>query len=96
MASRHLGEEPGEQPPSGRAEHPEAYITDDVTVALGDLGGDLVQLAQHPPGALDHPGAVIREAAVGPVDQLRTQLLLQPGDVGGHVRLHREQGSSSC
>ncbi len=96
MACRHLGEEAGEQPPSGRAEHPEAYVADDVAVALGDLGGDLVELAQHPPGALDHSGAVVGEAAVGPVDQLRAQLLLQPSDVAGHVRLHREQGSSSC
>ena len=94
MARRHLGEQAGEQPPSGRAEHPEAHVADDVTVALGHLGGDLVELAQHPPGALDHPSAVVGEPAVGPVDELRAELLLQAGDVAGDVRLHGEERSS--
>ena len=43
--------------------------------------------------AFDDPQPVVGQTAVGAVDELGAELLLQPGDVAGHVRLHREQGS---
>ena len=93
MSHRHLGEQAGEQPARRRPEHAEAHVADDVAVTLGHLGGDVVELAQDPPSTLDDPRAVVGEATVGAVDELGAQLLLQAGDVAGHVGLHREQGS---
>jgi hypothetical protein len=96
MSHRHLGEQAGEQPARRRPEHAEAHVADDVAVALSHLGGDVVELAQDPPSTLDDPGAVVGEATVGAVDELGAQLLLEAGDVAGHVGLHREQGSGGC
>ena len=93
MAGRHLGEQAGEEPARRRPEHAEADVADDVAVTLGHLGGDVVELAQDPPRPLDDPGAVVGEPAVGAVDELGAELLLQAGDVAGDVRLHREQGA---
>ena len=56
------------------------------------VGGDVLHLAQDPPGPVDDAGAVLGEPALGAVDERRAELALQAGDVAGHVGLHREQG----
>ena len=91
VAHRHLGEEAGEQPARRRAEHAETDVADDVAVALGHLGGDVVDLAQDAPRPLDDAGSVVGQSAVGAVDEHRVELLLEAGHVARHVGLHREQ-----
>ena len=48
-------QQPGEQPARRRAEHAEAHVTGDVAVDRRHVGGDVVHLAQDPPGPVDHP-----------------------------------------
>ena len=85
-------EEVGEQPPRGRAEDADAHVAGDLAVDRGDVGGDLVHLAQDPAGPLDDPLPVVGEAALGAVDEQGAELALEAGDVGRHVGLHGEQG----
>ena len=68
--------------------------TSPVTCAVdrGDVGGDLVDLAQDPPGPLDDPLPVVGQPTLGAVDERGAELALEAGDVGGDVGLHREQG----
>ena len=94
IAGRGLGEQPREQPPGGGAENPEANVADDVSVVLGHVGGDVVELPQHSTGPLDHPHAVVGQPAVRPVDERGAELLLQVRDVARDVRLHRVQRAS--
>ena len=84
-------QEAGEQPACRRAEDAEAHVTGDVTVDGGHVGGDVVHLAQDPPGPIDDPDAVLGEPALGAVDEGRAELPLEAGDVAGDVGLHREQ-----
>ncbi len=83
-------EELRHQPSRGRADHPDAALTRHHRVAAGHVGGDVVDLAQHPPGPLDDPRALLGQPAVGPIDERDAEFLLEPGDVAGDVRLHGE------
>ena len=85
-------EELRHQPPRGGADHAEPGLAGHRRVAAGRVGGDVVDLAQHSTRPFHHPGAVLGEAAVGPVDERDPEFLLEPGDVARHVRLHGEQG----
>ena len=56
-----------------------------------DVGGDVLHLAEDPPGPIDDPDAVLGQRALGAVDEGRAELTLEAGDVAGDVGLHREQ-----
>ena len=91
VAGVERGEEPGEQPAGRGAEHAEAHVAGDLAVDRGHVGGDVLHLAQDPPGPLDDPLPVVGQPAVGPVDEGRAELPLEAGDVAGDVGLHGEQ-----
>ena len=84
-------QEAREQPARRRAEDADAHVAGDVAVDRGDVGGDVVHLAQDAPGPVDDPHPVLGQAALGAVDERRAELPLEAGDVAGDVGLHREQ-----
>ena len=55
------------------------------------VGRDVVELTKDAAGPLDHPGPVVGQLALGPVDEHRPELLLEAGDVARDVGLHRVQ-----
>ena len=79
------------QPAGGGADHADAGVARHVVVERGDVGGDVVDLVQDPPGPLDDPLALVGEAAVGAVDQGDAELAFELGDVPGDVGLHGVQ-----
>ena len=52
-----------------------------VVVERGDVGGDVVDLVEHPAGPLDDSCALVGEAAVGAVDEGDAEFRLELGDV---------------
>ena len=90
----HVRQELGEQPASRGADRAEPGFTGHVVAARGDVGGDVLQLVQHPAGALDHHHAFVGEAAPLAVDQDDAQLLFESRDVAADVGLHRVQRPS--
>ena len=71
---------------------PRRAVPDDLAVHRGDVGDEGVELGLHPAGPADDGLALVGEPAGGAVDQGDAELPLEPGDVGGDVRLHGVQG----
>ena len=71
---------------------PEADGAGDVVGGRRDVGDQRVELELDAAGPRDHQLARLGEVAVAAVDEGDLQLLLQAGDVGGDVRLHRVEG----
>ena len=75
-------EQAGEQPPRRGAEDAEADVAGDVAVDRGHVGGDVLHLAQDPPGPVDDPGPVLGEPALGAVDERRARARAPGGRCG--------------
>ncbi len=82
-------EELGDQPATGGADHAQADRADHLLAQGGDVGHHVGELVHDPPGPADDDLTLLGEAAGGAVDQLHIELPLEPGDMGGHVGLHR-------
>jgi hypothetical protein len=81
------------QPAGGRPDHPHPHGAGDLGAQRGDVGRQRLQLGPDAGGPGEDGLALLGRLAGGPVDQRGAQLLLQPGDVGGDVRLHRVEGA---
>jgi hypothetical protein len=83
----------GGEPSGGGADDADAGRAGDDVAHRGDVGDHGVELGVDPPHPLDHGQALLGEGAGGAVDQQDAQLLLEAGDVGRDVGLHRVQGA---
>ena len=92
-AYSHGAEQGRHQPTCSGSDRPDAGLTGDV-VQRGNVGRDVVELADDASGALDHASALVREVAGRSIDEGYAELVLELRDAAGDVRLHREQGSS--
>ena len=90
------GEERWGQPSSGRADDADAGVARHLVVTRGGVGGDVFDLVQHTPGALDHASAVFGQPALGTVDESDAEFFFEPGHVTRDVGLHRVKGSRCC
>ena len=72
---------------------PRRDVAGDLVAARGHVGGDVVELVQHPPGPLDDDDALVGQAAPLAVDQGDAELALEAGDVAADVGLHGVQGT---
>ena len=91
-----LGEQLWQQPSRRGADDPQPGVAADLVAAAGHLGGDVVELVQHPPRSFDHHEAFVGETATLAIDQGDTELAFQAGDVAADVGLHRVQGPGGC
>ena len=94
MTSRSLGwrwaavvHQAGDQPPGGGADHAHPDGAGHLVLAGGHVGQQGVELGQDAPGPGHDHRTLLGQPAVGPVDQRRAQLLLEPGHVGRDVGL---------
>ena len=88
MALAEAGEEPGDEPASGGADHPHPDGAHDLPAEGHHVGHHGGELDHHSAGPADNDGAFLGQPARRPVDQLDVELPLQPGDVGRDVGLH--------
>ena len=85
-------EELGDEPPTRRADHAEAYRPDHLFAQRGHVGHHRLELVHHPPRPLDHDVSLLGQPARGTVDQLDVELALEAGHVGRDVGLHGPDG----
>ena len=81
------------QPPSGGADDADPGLAGHVVVSAAHVGGDVLDLVEHPAGAFDDAGALLGQLALGPIDERHPELLLEARHVSRDVRLHGVQRS---
>ena len=92
MGDGHPFEQPGDQPPGRRTDHAEPDAPFNLVAEGGHVGHHGLDLAGDASGPLDDSLALLGQLTPMAVDQLDAELLLQPGDVVGHIGLDRVQG----
>ena len=89
-------QQPGREPPGGRADDADAGRARDLGVHRGDVGHEGVELAVDAPGPAHDRLALLGEPAARPVHERHAQLALETGDVGRDVRLHGVEGRAAA
>ena len=84
-------EQAGDEPAADRADAPEPDGAGHLVEHRVDVGPQRLELVLDATGPGHHDVALVGQRAGRAVDQGGSQLRLEPGDVGGHVRLHGVQ-----
>ena len=85
-------EHAGHDPPGRGADHAEPHVAAQLGAEARDVGPDRVELGLHPPGPGDHRRAFRSETAGVAVDELDSELALEPRDVRRDVGLDGVEG----
>ena len=96
MGALHVGEQLREDPAGRRTDAADPRVAAHLVAARRHLGGDVVQLVEHPAGPLDDDRALVGQAAALAIHQGDAQLTLEAGDVAADVGLHRVERTRCC
>ncbi|CAB4765931.1 unannotated protein [freshwater metagenome] len=84
------------QPTAGGTNDTKASVTRNDVIKGRDVGGDVIKFPQDPPTPFNDKIALVGDLTRGSVNQGDPEFLLETGNVGRHIGLHRKKCLGGC